>query len=53
MVQELNEKQKKIDKDHPGLRGMKARLGIKPFHNHQLRVSPLKVIEGRRIKSRL
>ncbi|KAG0276106.1 hypothetical protein BGZ95_008002 [Linnemannia exigua] len=53
MVQELNEKQRKIDKDHPGLRGMKARLGIQPFHEHRLRVRPLKVMESRRIKSRL
>ncbi|KAF9084818.1 hypothetical protein BGX23_010189 [Mortierella sp. AD031] len=53
MVQELNEKQKKISKDHPGLVGMKARLGVKPFHEHRLRVRPLKVMENRRNKARL
>ncbi|KAF9545451.1 hypothetical protein EC957_010981 [Mortierella hygrophila] len=53
MVQELNEKQKKIDKNHPGLRGMKARLGVQPFHEHRLRVRPLKVMETRRNKARL
>ncbi|KAF8946431.1 hypothetical protein BGZ47_000582 [Haplosporangium gracile] len=53
MVQELNEKQKKIDKNHPGLRGMKARLGVQPFHEHRLRVRPQKVMESRRNKARL
>ncbi|KAF9141266.1 hypothetical protein BG015_001348 [Linnemannia schmuckeri] len=53
MVQELYEKQKKIDKNHPGLRGMKARLGVQPFHEHRLRVRPLKVMENRRNKARL
>ncbi|KAI7816132.1 Rhodanese-like domain-containing protein [Gamsiella multidivaricata] len=50
MVTELKEKQKQIPKDHPGLVGMKARLGIKPFHEHHLRVRPSTVIEMRKNK---
>ncbi|KAG0196572.1 hypothetical protein BGX28_009984 [Mortierella sp. GBA30] len=50
MVKELNEKQKQIDKKHPGLVGMKARLGLKPFHEHRLRVRPATVIELRKNK---
>ncbi|KAF9963640.1 hypothetical protein BGZ70_007268 [Mortierella alpina] len=55
MVKELNEKQKRIQKDHPGLMGMKARLGVKPFHEHRLRVRPSTVMEMRknRVQSRL
>ncbi|KAF9106806.1 hypothetical protein BGX27_009022 [Mortierella sp. AM989] len=48
MVKELNIKQKQIQKDHPGLIGMKARLGIKPYHEHRLRVRPLAVMEMRK-----
>ncbi|ORZ19146.1 Rhodanese-like domain-containing protein [Lobosporangium transversale] len=48
MVKELNEKQKQIQKDHPGLIGMKARPGIKPYHEHRLRVRPLTVLEMRK-----
>ncbi|KAF9351269.1 hypothetical protein BGX26_010675 [Mortierella sp. AD094] len=50
MVKELNEKQKQIDENHPGLVGMKARLGIKPYHEHCLRVRPLTVLEMRKNK---
>ncbi|KAF9186079.1 hypothetical protein BGZ51_002267 [Haplosporangium sp. Z 767] len=50
MVKLLNEKQKNIPKDHPGLVGMKARLGIKPFLEHRLRVRPLTVMEMRKNK---
>ncbi|CAO3571616.1 unnamed protein product [Mortierella alpina] len=55
MVRELNEKQKLIQKDHPGLMGMKARLGVKPFHEHRLRVRPSTVMEMRKnkVQSRL
>ncbi|KAF8963190.1 hypothetical protein BGZ46_001032 [Entomortierella lignicola] len=51
MVKELNKKQKQIQKDHPGLVGMKVRPGIKPYHEHRLRVRPLKVMEMRNNKS--
>ncbi|KAF9170796.1 hypothetical protein BGX21_002666 [Mortierella sp. AD011] len=50
MVKELNAKQKQIDKNHPGLIGMKARPGIKPYHEHRLRVRPLVVMEMRKSK---
>ncbi|KAF9924874.1 hypothetical protein FBU30_005248 [Linnemannia zychae] len=53
MVHELNEKQKKINNDHPGLKGMKARLGLQPFYDHQHRVRPLKVMENRRTEAHL
>ncbi|KAF9277347.1 hypothetical protein BGZ68_009371 [Mortierella alpina] len=55
MVRELNEKQKQIPKDHPGLMGMKARLGVKPFHEHRLRVRPSTVMDMRKnkVQSRL
>ncbi|KAK3828504.1 MAG: hypothetical protein J3Q66DRAFT_275245 [Benniella sp.] len=50
MVKELKVKQKQIKQDHPGLIGMKARLGIKPFYEHRLRVRPSTVLEGRKNK---
>ncbi|KAG0253973.1 hypothetical protein BG011_006039 [Mortierella polycephala] len=50
MVKLLNEKQKNIAKDHPGFAGMKARLGVKPFHEHRLNVRPLTVMEMRKNK---
>ncbi|KAI1319633.1 hypothetical protein EDD11_003626 [Mortierella claussenii] len=48
MVRELNEKQKQIQKDHPGFVGMKVRPGIKPFYEHRLRVRPATVMERRK-----
>ncbi|KAF8928487.1 hypothetical protein BGZ58_009617 [Dissophora ornata] len=50
MVKELNAEQKRIEKDYPGLIGMKARPGIKPFHEHRLRVRPSTVMEMRKNK---
>ncbi|KAG0324815.1 hypothetical protein BGZ99_001431 [Dissophora globulifera] len=51
MVRELNAKQEQIKKDYPGLIGMKARLGIKPLHEHRLRVRPSTVMEMRKKSS--
>ncbi|KAG0298857.1 hypothetical protein BGZ98_010448 [Dissophora globulifera] len=51
MVKELNAKQEQIKKDYPGLIGMKARLGIKPLHEHRLRVRPSTVMEMRKKSS--
>ncbi|KAF9437203.1 hypothetical protein BGZ76_001605 [Entomortierella beljakovae] len=48
LVKELNEKQKEIEKEHPKVVGRKARLGLKPFLEHQLRVRPTKVMEMRK-----
>ncbi|KAG0270059.1 hypothetical protein DFQ27_000716 [Actinomortierella ambigua] len=40
MVKDIRAKQRTIDEKHPELRGMKARPGVQPFHNHRMRVRP-------------
>ncbi|KAG0346580.1 hypothetical protein BG004_001381 [Podila humilis] len=44
MVRTINEKQKEMEKHHPG---MKARPGVKPTHEHRLRVRPEVVLKMR------
>lgn len=51
MVEEVKMKQKQLEKDYPKLIGMKATPGIKPYHEHQVRVRPTVVLGMRKNKA--